>query len=60
MKLRDLTTEQIETLAKKVDRNPEHLKKIARGERPCPAKLAEKIEEKSGGLLKKEDLVWPG
>ncbi len=59
MKFKDFTGEQIEILSKKVGRNSEHLRKIALGNRPCPPNLAEAIEKATGGLIKKEDLVWP-
>ena len=57
MKLKNIPKKDLLELAKKVNRNPEHLRKIATGERPCPARLALKIEQASGGLIKKEELV---
>ena len=59
MKLIDFNKQQLLILAEKVNRNPEHLRKIARGERRCPSYLAEAIEKASGGILTKEDLTWP-
>lgn len=46
-----------DALAKRIGRHPEHLAKIARGERPCPAKLALLIDQDTGGLIRKEQLV---
>ena len=57
MKLQDLSKTDRDALAKRVGRNPEHLAKIARGERPCPAKLALLIDRDTGGLIRKEQLV---
>ena len=56
MKLRDYTKQDFITLGKQVNRNPEHLYKIAIGQRPCPAKLAIAIERATNGLIKKGDL----
>jgi len=57
MKLKELSKKDRDALALKIKRNPEHLAKIARGERPCPANLALKIDNATGGLIKKEELV---
>ena len=60
MKLKELSKEQNATIALRVGCHPEHLRKIALGKRRCPAPLAKKIEDASGGLLKKEDIVTWG
>ena len=57
MELKNLQKKDLIELAKKVNRNPEHLRKIAIGERPCPAKVAQEIDKATGGLVKKEQLV---
>lgn len=57
MRLNELSKIDRDALAKRVDRHPEHLAKIARGERPCPANLALLIEKATGGLIRKEQLV---
>lgn len=57
MKLQDFNPQQIATLALKVQCNPDHLYKIARGYRPCGKRLAVKIEAATHGLLKKLDLI---
>ena len=57
MELKDLKKSDMVELAKKIGRNPIHLRKIAIGERPCTARLAAKIEQATGGMIKKEDLV---
>jgi len=53
----NLSVEDCEKIAENVNRNPQHIAKIARGERPCPAKLALLIEKATGGLIRKEQLV---
>ena len=57
MKLNELSKIDRDALAVRIGRHPEHLAKIARGERSCPAKLALLIEKATGGLIRKEQLV---
>ena len=57
MKLQELSKKDRDALAKRLNYNPEHIAKIARGERPCPAKLALLIDKDTGGLIRKEELV---
>ena len=57
MELQDLSKTDRDALADKIGRNREHLSKIAHGERPCPARLALLIENATGGLIRKEQLV---
>ena len=57
MKLKELPKIDRDALADRIGRNREHLAKIARGERPCPCKLALLIDEATGGLIRKEQLV---
>ena len=62
MKLIDLSKEDLESLAKRVGKNPDHLYLIARGHRQAGALLAVALEEQSGGIIKKGDLrpdLWP-
>lgn len=59
MKLKNLTNDDLTYLAEKIKCNAEHLRKIARGARPCSKRLAEQIEIATNGLFKKAELLWP-
>lgn len=51
MELKDLKKEDLFELARKVKRSPEHLIKIGKGQRPCPAQLALAIQKATNGFI---------
>ena len=59
MNLKTLSKKQLGELANRIKYNPEHLRKVAIGARPCSRKLAELIEKATFGAIQKEKLLWP-
>jgi len=59
MEIKNLSNKQLTDLAGRIKYNPEHLRKVARGVRPCSKKLAELIEKETYGAIKKEAILWP-
>lgn len=59
MKLQDLTRKELEPIADKAGTTVAYLLQIKYGKRKPSRKLAAKIEEASGGIIDKVDLLYP-